>query len=101
MKASAQPYNLVQISEFVKGGAENRGAKDVLGQVVGYLEEARSWGNVSAFVRGRRFEVDCGWEWNWKETKSMRKKKIIMSHVEEESLSDDAEEDGEGMKING
>ena len=81
MKASAQPYNLVQIPEFVKGGAENRDAKDVLGQVVGYLEEARSWVNVSAFVRGRRFEVDCGWEWNWKEKKIMRKKKIIMSHI--------------------
>lgn len=38
---------------------------DVLAQVVGYLEEARRWADVSAFVKQRRFEVDAGWGWDW------------------------------------
>lgn len=105
MKASAQPYNLVQIPVFVKGGAEMKGAKDVLGQVVGYLEEVRRWGDVSAFVRERRFELDCGWGWNWKERKGMEpavtKKTILVSHEKEGFMSSESEEEGGGVKLEG
>lgn len=63
LKASSQPYNLVEIPEYKKEGSED--GKDVLGQVTAYLEEARTWDNVSSFVRERRFEIDKGWVWNW------------------------------------
>ena len=45
------------------GGIE--GGKDVLGQVVAYLEEARMWADVSAFVKRKRFVVDGEWRWDW------------------------------------
>lgn len=104
MKASAQPYSLVQIPEFEKGGVEKKGDKDVLGQVVGYLEEVRRWDDVSAFVRGRPFEVDCGWGWNWKERKSIEptmKKEKSTSHKTEISMSSDTEEEEGGVKLEG
>lgn len=104
MKASAQPYSLVQIPEFVKGGAEKKGAKDILGQVVGYLEEVRRWGDVSAFVRGRRFEIDCGWGWSWREGKSKEgavRRKRVMSSETEGFMSSDAEEEQGGVKLDG
>lgn len=105
MKASAQPYNLVQIPEFVRGGAEKMGGNDVLGQVVGYLEEVRRWGDVSAFVRRLRFELDGGWGWNWEERKSVesavRKKQRLMSHEKEGFMSSDTEEEEGGVKLEG
>ena len=46
------------------GASEREGdGKDVLVQVVGYLEEARKWSNFSGFVRQRPFAVDEGWRW--------------------------------------
>jgi len=63
-KAQAQPYNLVEIPEFTRNAALERG-KDFLGQVVAYLEEARMWGDVSAFVKRKKFVVDGGWAWDW------------------------------------
>lgn len=64
LKASAQPFNHVKVPEFVPGGGEKEGGgRDVLGQVVGYLEEARKWNNVSGFVRHRPFLIDEGWRW--------------------------------------
>lgn len=63
-KAQAQPYNLVEIPEFTRNAALEKG-KDFLGQVVAYLEEARMWGDVSTFVKRKKFVVDGGWAWNW------------------------------------
>ena len=67
VKAWAQPYNHVDIPEFVKDSNEAtaQNGKDVLGQITAYLEEARMWDNVSAFVSRTRFEVDRQWAWNW------------------------------------
>lgn len=103
-KASAQPYNLVQIPEFLRVEAEKERCRDVLGQVVGYLEEVRRWGDVSAFVRGRRFEVDCGWGWNWKGRKSVEpalRKERLMTREKEGFMSSDSEEEGGGVKLEG
>ena len=64
LKATAQPFNHVKVPEFVRGGSEEEGrGRDVLGQVVGYLEEARKWSDVSGFVRRRPFAIDEEWRW--------------------------------------
>lgn len=67
LKASAQPYNHIEIPEFLKNSkeAKAKNGKDVLGQVTAYLEEARMWENVSSFVRETRFEIGGGWSWDW------------------------------------
>lgn len=70
MKASAQPYNLLRIPEFIKNTSEI----DVLGQVVGYIEEASRRDNVSAYVCSRKFEVDDGWTWDWEKSAPAEKK---------------------------
>ena len=70
MKATAQPYNLLRIPEFNKNTTEI----DVLGQVVGYIEEARRRDNVSAYVCSRMFEVDDGWTWDWEKPAAAEKK---------------------------
>lgn len=54
----------------MRSGSEKEGdGRNVLGQVVGYLEEARKWSDVSVFVRHRRFEIDAGWRWEWQKKK--------------------------------
>ncbi|MCJ1298143.1 hypothetical protein MMC08_000932 [Hypocenomyce scalaris] len=63
LKASAQPHNLVEIPEFTK---EKEETSDVLAQVVGYLEEARTWEDVSTFIKDTPFRVDRGWANDWK-----------------------------------
>lgn len=65
-KAMAQPWNLVQVPEFVRQSTGEEG--DVLGQVVRWLEEAMGWSDVSGFcgVMGKAFRVDGGWEWDFR-----------------------------------
>ncbi|KAL2036980.1 hypothetical protein N7G274_010265 [Stereocaulon virgatum] len=78
LKASAQPYNHIEVPVFVKGSETNGDGRDILAQVAGYLEEARRWNDVSAFMREKRFTVDAGWKWAWTdsgEEKENRKKK--------------------------
>lgn len=65
IKASAQPYNHIEIPEYVKGGEREGDGKDMLGKVVGYLEEARRYSDVSAFGRLRRFDIEGEWGWRW------------------------------------
>lgn len=65
IKASSEPYNLVQIPEFE--ALPDQMKSDVLRQVVGYLEEIRYQKDVSAFVRQKPFRVDGGWDWIWPE----------------------------------
>ena len=55
LKASAQPFNHIEISEFVLGRDES----DVLGQVVGYLEEVRRWSNASKLSFQSSFNPIC------------------------------------------
>jgi len=64
-KAHAQPHNLVNLPELLRAGLadeERAAAPPVLRQVQGYLDEARWWSDVSAFVRARPFAVGQGWE---------------------------------------
>lgn len=91
LKAAAQPFNLINISELTKetlaveesaAAHEMKAAKNksgelgddvpliaphahlhhaVLRQVAGYLEEAKWWADVSAFVRGKPFKTGAGW----------------------------------------
>ncbi|CAF9905060.1 hypothetical protein IMSHALPRED_000248 [Imshaugia aleurites] len=59
LKASAQPFNHVEVPEFVQGGGEEVGdGRDVLGHVVEYLEEARKWSNVSGFLKQGPFKIE-------------------------------------------
>ena len=67
LKASAQPYNHVKVPRFAQGADEKGGGRDVLKKVVGYLEEARKWSDVSGFVRHTPFATDDGWRWLAKE----------------------------------
>lgn len=57
LKGQGQPFNLVEVPEFKNPGGQNKeeGSQDVLGQVMAYLEKARMYDNVSAFVREGRF----------------------------------------------
>lgn len=125
LKAKAQPYNHVQIPEFVKNSNEATAykGKDILGQITAYLEEARMWDNVSAFVLQTRFEVDHQWSWDWGEEKQdLRNEVDITGHghqkavrgrtsrgvkkgkeeeeKEEVQLSDDEEDGGVKLPIN-
>ena len=80
LKASAQPFNHVEVPEFLPDRCENgANGRDVLGQVVCFLEEARKWSNVSGFVRQRPFKIDAGWHWDWQK----------MSHAGDISKDDD------------
>ncbi|KAL8669874.1 MAG: hypothetical protein Q9168_005562 [Polycauliona sp. 1 TL-2023] len=72
LKSSAQPYNAVVVPEFTKTGVdEEMGRAEVLGQVVAYLETARTFDNVSSFVRGKPFQVDDQWKWDWNHAKAL------------------------------
>jgi len=67
LKASAQPFNHIEVPEFElkKGKASDGDGTEVLGQVVAYLEELRTWEDVSSFMRRERFELDGGYRWDW------------------------------------
>ena len=59
LKASAQPFNHIEVPEYVGHGGKEQGqsgCESILKQVVEYLEEVRKWNDVSGFVRRRRFE---------------------------------------------
>ena len=67
-KARSEPWNLVQVPELASvGGGDREEAEGVLTQVAGWINEARSWSDVSAFSAsaGRRFALGRGWDWKW------------------------------------
>ncbi|KAL8795973.1 MAG: hypothetical protein Q9195_001548 [Heterodermia aff. obscurata] len=72
-KAQAQPYNLVEVPELTRPGRDGQQeeSQEVLGQVVAYLEEARSYENVSAFVRVKKFAIKAAPQWDWKESRKI------------------------------
>lgn len=61
LKAKGQPWNHVEVPEFF--GKKNEQKQDrALYALVGYLEEVKWSGNVSAFIRGMPFKVEEKWE---------------------------------------
>ena len=68
-KAKAECWNLVRVPEFVRlRGGKGMVERDVLAEVVGWLEDARMWSDVSAFAAamGNPFALGLGWRWEWK-----------------------------------
>lgn len=64
-KAQENPCNLVLVPELTAASLKEEKEENkipVLYQVMGYLDEAKHWDNVSAFVRQRPFHVGQGWE---------------------------------------
>ena len=109
IKASAQPYNHIEVPEYIRSNKKREGANKtaVLAQVVGYVEEARRWSDVSAFVRRRKFEMYQGWRWDFgrkggqggdvsQDDRSDQDEKKVAKEVIDLTSSDD--EDG-GVKI--
>ncbi len=97
LKASAQPYNHIEIPEFVKGSERDGDGKDVFGKVVGYLEEARKYSDVSAFGRVRRFNIEGGWQWKWDEIRGSASGSV--HEVAEQSTNDDDDDSDGGVSI--
>lgn len=95
MKASAQPFNHIEVPEFVHVSREaKKSGKCVLEQVVGYLEYARRWSDVSGFVREMKFAVNEGWGWGWTENVSQNPEGIADDEIDEYDQDDDG-----GVKI--
>ena len=78
----------------MKGGEKDGDGKDVFGKVVGYLEEARKYSDVSAFGRVRRFNIKDGWQWKWDESKGNAASGSSGGQgVSEQSSNDEDDED--------
>ncbi|KAF3205274.1 hypothetical protein TWF106_001196 [Orbilia oligospora] len=56
-KASSEPHNHLLVPEYTVD-IHNTGGDEVLGNIAGYLEEVRKWGNVSAYIRENPFDKD-------------------------------------------
>ena len=87
----------------MKGGEREEDGKDVLGKVVGYLEEARRWSDVSAFGRVRRFSIEGGWGWRWdergKSAGGNSKEKVSEQSTTTDEDDDEDDEDYGGVSI--
>ena len=81
----------------MKGSERDGDGKDVFGKVVGYLEEARKYSDVSAFGRIKRFNINDGWQWKWDE-KSKSGSGSGQEVLEQSSNDDDDDSDG-GVNI--
>lgn len=64
LKASAQPFNLLEIPEF-KGTDEGRTTPNVLAQVAGYLQILKMQDDVSRFIHKQPFRANGDWEVTW------------------------------------
>ena len=56
----------MQVPEYVKNKKRSEEG-DVLAQVVGWMEEARGWSDISGYAGalGYCFKVHSGWMWDW------------------------------------
>ncbi|RMZ67270.1 phospho phosphatase [Pyrenophora seminiperda CCB06] len=63
LKASAQPYNLLEIPEFSATPEQMEG--DVLREVAGYLEALRWQTDVSRFIKVEPFNEGGQWTFDW------------------------------------
>ena len=99
-KARAQPHNLVEVPEYIKGGGQE-GGQEVLAQVMGWIEEARWYADVSSWARTTPFQVNTSWSWDWS-TGAPRKGAIeandgVSTKTEEYDSSQDLDEEDGGV----
>ena len=71
VKAKKQPYNLIEIPEFLGTESKHEARSDILAQAVAYLEELRGWDDVSSFIKTSKFEAGSGERWDWEARKNM------------------------------
>ena len=76
--------------EYTKGGEADKG-REVLGQVVGYIEAARRWKDVSTFVNKCPFKIDAGWTWDWMENRRLAEGIAGMDGVQETGLESEVQ----------
>ena len=81
----------------MKGSERDGDGKDVFAKVVGYLEEARKYSDVSAFGRVQRFNIDDGWQWKWDENN--KNTSGSGQEVSEQSTNDDNDDSDGGVSI--
>jgi hypothetical protein len=63
LKASAQPYNLLEIPEFSATPEQMQG--DVLREVAGYLDALKQQSDVSRFIKKHPFVEGGQWTFDW------------------------------------
>ncbi|KAK4987792.1 hypothetical protein LTR50_004343 [Elasticomyces elasticus] len=98
LKAASEPHNNLLIEEFEAKPMQMK--EDAFMQVVGYLELARQYKDVSAFMRETPFSPvkDYGWEWEVlqdEEEDAKVKKETQIPQLD--GASDDAEVDVSGL----
>lgn len=96
-KARAQPHNLVEVPAYLKTTGQEEG-QEVLAQVMGWIEEARWYEDVSSVCRTKPFKINTCWTWDWK-TSAPHKKAIetdekTPTKIHEHDNAQDLEEDG-------
>ena len=85
----------------MKGSERDGDGKDVFGKVVGYLEEARKYSDVSAFGRVQRFHIEDGWQWKWDENSKKAGgsgQEVLEQSTNDDDYGDDDDSDG-GVSI--
>lgn len=100
LKANAQPYNLLQIPEFL--ATPEQMEADALREVAGYLEALRWQEDVSKFIHKEAFVCDGRWSFDWpdesvtngsvKKNKKNRKKQTNATALEGNNLIQSARE---------
>lgn len=101
VKAKGQPWNHVEVEEFLGTKAQRREDRTLVA-LVGYLEECRWRANVSAFIRSTRFETGGVWEARGEEV--LRELELeggevadqVVGEALKEIAAGEVEEDGEG-----
>ena len=67
-KAAAQPFNHIEVPEFFKHNIVEERRDKVLASVIEYLEQARTWLDVSSFIAKHRFLM---WNSSAKDTRAV------------------------------
>ena len=103
-KARAQPHNLIRVPEFLKQAGEEEG-QQVLAQVLGWIEEARWYYDVSCVGRTNPFTINAGWQWDWERGAAPPKPAVVheapitKSTSENPDVSSDLDEEDGGIAL--
>lgn len=91
LKASGQPYNLLEIPAFE---GETTGP-DVLAEVAGYLEVLKTQQDVSKFISKQPFKADGTWKFDWKILGPMSNGPVMHEGPEADTVDEEMEEEME------